>query len=66
MDFIPTKNTHTGNPNKAALPFQTHKCEVESVKKSMAEWMDGWKMSGGVIGCVAEWVGEEMIERAEE
>ena len=60
------KYTHTGNPNKAALPFQTHKCVVESVKKCMAEWMNEWRMSEGVIGCVIEWVGEGMIERAEE
>ena len=60
------KYTHTRNPNKAALPFQTHKCVVESVKKCMAEWMNEWRMSEGVIGCVIEWVGEGMIERAEE
>ena len=57
------KYTHTGNPNKAALPSQTHECVVE---KCMAEWMNEWRMSEGVIGCVIEWVGKGMIERAEE
>ena len=60
------KYTHTGNPYKAALPFQTHECVVESVRKYMAEWINEWRMSEGVIGCVIEWVDKGMIERAEE
>ena len=60
------KYTHTGNPYKAALPFQTHECVVESVRKCMADWINEWRMSEGVIGCVIEWVDKGMIERAEE
>ena len=45
--------------------WMNEQCVVESLRWCVVGWVDGWRVSGGAIGCAVEWVGERMIEWAE-